>query len=1058
MAGETPPIEVVDVPGVKNALALLESEAYAAILLDLELPGAQGMDAFITLYQRAGAIPILVFAESADNEQAVSALRAGAQDFLTRAEVESPRLLRAVRYAIERHKLQRETSFHAEQLQFSEARFRLLINENADAILVVNRAGLIRFANPAAARLLGKSRQELVGTRFDAVLDRNAAATIEIPRMQDVALAEMRVVETLWNREQVYVATLRDVTEQQQIAAALQESEERYREFITFSSEGIWRTDLCAPLHIALSEEEQVHAILSETFIVECNEAMAQMHGYTQREEMLGRAIAVTVLPEDPVNREVYRTFIRNGYRVGDVETHEQDRFGNPKVFLNNIYGIVRGNYLVGLWGTQRDVTGERIARAELRRAEMQEKHQRELAFALADSAAALNSTLKYEQVLDRILENVGRVVPHEAASIFMIEGETALFVRGRGLGEHRTQELMEKLRLPIHEIRGFEQMFTLGKPLLIADTGAYADWHVLANDWIKSYLGAPLRVYDKTMGFLNLDSGISNFFTPEDAADLEAFAAQAATALENARLHTEAQRRADDFSALYDLTRELALQRDLDTLLDVLVERAMKLLNASYGALSLYSAETQKLEPRVVMGERELASPGPIKLGEGLMGRVVLSRQPILLDDYRTWEHRLEPSRGAEVSAVVAVPMMFGGSLIGVLAVHEVGDTPHRFTQADLQLLSLLGAQAAALVHNAGLHEETEKRAQQLALLYDAGLALNSVLEPEIQLDFLTRIAMRSVDADLAVFFRFDEVARELAVEFALGFQERGGYSYFQRISLDAPRGIEAWVARERLPALLNDTEADSRYAPGADGLASGVWVPIEHDNRLLGVLAVGSYRRNMFSAQDERLLLLYASQAAVALENARLYQEALKANERRAVLYWASQEIVTAGPDAERVYGAIHQATARLMPCESFVIALLDEASDQIELVYLYDRGGRHPSGVIPRARGISGHVIASGEPLTVDDLAASKLDVVNFGIPQQVSSLLAVPLRHGGKIVGMISAQAYEKKAFTADDRLVLEMLAAHAATAVVNLKASIPNARNAGDSLETDKPFL
>jgi GAF domain-containing protein len=187
-----------------------------------------------------------------------------------------------------------------------------------------------------------------------------------------------------------------------------------------------------------------------------------------------------------------------------------------------------------------------------------------------------------------------------------------------------------------------------------------------------------------------------------------------------------------------------------------------------------------------------------------------------------------------------------------------------------------------------------------------------------------------------------------------------------------------------------------------------------------------------------------LYASQAAVALENVRLYQDALKANERRAVLHWASQEIVTAGRDAERVYAAIHEATARLMPCESFVIAILDEANDQIQLVYLYDRGGRQPSGVIARSRGISGHVIASGEPLTVDDLAESDLDVVNFGAPQKVASLLAVPLRHGGKVVGMLSAQAYEKKAFTTDDRLVLEMLAAHAATAVVNLRASGPNA--------------
>lgn len=1047
LAQQTPPLNVQVAADITAARQALEHGTFAAILLDLDLRGMHELDGLITVSQYAAATPILVFGEAADEGRALAALRAGAQDFLTRAEIESPRVALAVRYAMERFALHRESHSHAVHLQFSEARFRLLINENADAILVVNKAGLIRFANPAAAALFGKSRSELTGTSFEADLHPDTTTMIQIPRAHDVAVAEMRVVETLWSREEVFIATLRDVTEQHRTAAKLQESEERYREFITTSSDGIWRSEFLSPLSIDVPEQAQINAMFFETRVAECNDAWAHMYGFEHKEEALRRRSEMDSMPDNPGNQAMLRTFIRNGYHISGAESRERDRFGNVKIFVNNIQGIVRDGQLVGMWGTQRDVTVERSALQELSRAEAQEKHQRELAQALADSAVVLNSTLHYEQVLDRILDDVGRVVPHDAASIFLIERDTAQMVRGYGVGKQPVAPHIEHLRLKIHEIYGFELMFRSGEPLLISDTAAYAGWQNLAGDWIKSYVGAPLRAQDHTIGFLNLDSGVTNFFTAEHAGDLKAFAALAATALENARLHTEVHHRADALAALYDLTRELGMQLDLDTLLQALVEHAMKLLNASAGSLALYVPETRMLERRVVSGETKNQPRAQMKLGEGLMGRVAKQREPMVLDDYRTWEHRILPSLNATTSAVVAVPLLFGGDLVGVLAIYEEGDTTRRFTQSDVEMLTLLSAHAAAMVHNARLHSETEKRAQQMALLYDAGLALNSVLDTQTLLDFLTRIAMRSVRAERAVFFRFNPAAQELTLEFALGF-EATAYKYKTRVSLLAEQGIEAWVARERLPATLEDVEADTRFSPSGDDIASGIWVPIEHDKQLLGVLAVCSTRLNAFGPYDQRLLLLYASQAAVALENARLYQVALAANEQHTVLHWASQEIVSAGLDAERVYEAIHQATARLMPCEAFVIAILDEQEEEIELAYWHDLGGRQPVVVIPPERGISGYVIRTGKPLIVDDLSEWEFDMVRFAHSQQVVSVLAVPLRHGGRVVGMLSAQSYERGVFTPDHRELLEILAAHAAAAVMN----VVSANAALDSLE------
>lgn len=887
-----PNITVERVDSIDRALEILARLPVSALLLDLDLPGSQGLDGFIRLHLNAPAVPVVIFSKVIEPELGLSAVRAGAQDYITRAQVRARGIGRTLGYAVERQALRSRVLSHSEQLQFSEARFRLLINENADAIVVLNPMGVVRFANPAAAELFGKPRAELVGSQLQLPPPNGAASLVEIQRAGDTILVHVRVATTVWEGEDVLLATLRNVTR-------------------------------------------------------------------------------------------------------------------------------------------------ERAAVRELERAAAAARHQRELAQALADSAAALNSTLRHEQVVDRILENVGRVVPHDAASIFLIEGDAARFERGRGFSERGLSDWMATLRLPLHRVGHYQEMMRTRRAVSISETYTDPRWLKLGADWIASYVGAPLCVRDEVIGFLNLDSATPRFYTAAHAEDLQAFADQAATALANAQLLAQAEQRADRFAALHDVTRELAMQRDLASLLDTLVERAIRLLNAPAGSLALYFPEVQELAVTVVKGPIHMAPGSRIVVGEGMVGQVARTHQPLVVDDYRDWEYSSNRYGDMRVGAAISVPMVFGGELVGVLSVREWGESTHKFMEEDKQLLTLVATQAAAFVHNARLYQEMEKRAVQLSLLYDAGLTLNSVLEPARQLDFLTRIAMRTVHAERAVFFRYLETTHELKLELITGVED-SGYAYRRQVALDEPIGVEAWVARERLPVTLNNARADPRFAPTAEGVQSGIWVPVEHDNRLLGVLAVASTKLNAFTAQDERLLLLYASQAAVALENARLYQDALEANERRTVLHWASQAIVSAGLDAERVYVAIHEAVSRLMPCEAFEIALLDDAETTIHLPYLYDRGGRQPAGRIPVERGLTGHVIATGESLLIDDVASQPLDVIMFGYPESVASVLAVPLRHAGHVFGVLAVESYEAKAFTVDDRVMLETLGAHAAAALMNVR--------------------
>ena len=137
----------------------------------------------------------------------------------------------------------------------------------------------------------------------------------------------------------------------------LRENEERYRAFIEQSSEGIWRFELEQPLSIDCPEDEQIQHFYQYGYLAECNQVMAKMYGFSEAQEIVGVRLADFLIPCDPHNIEYLRSFIRSGYRLNDAESHEVDKQGLTKYFLNNLVGIIQNNLLVRAWGSQRDIS-----------------------------------------------------------------------------------------------------------------------------------------------------------------------------------------------------------------------------------------------------------------------------------------------------------------------------------------------------------------------------------------------------------------------------------------------------------------------------------------------------------------------------------------------------------------------------------------------------------------------------------------------------------------------------------------------------------------------------
>jgi PAS domain S-box-containing protein len=160
-----------------------------------------------------------------------------------------------------------------------------------------------------------------------------------------------------------------DSTKLRQAEQALRDSRQRYRDFVSNSTEGVYRLEFTPPIDTSLPPEAQIDRVYEAGKLAECNDAFAKMYGFERGEELIGTSLAMMMPPEDPDVREYLRMVIDAGYRVSDVESAERDRNGNPNFFANSIIGVVENGHLVRCWGIQRDITERKAYDENLRRA-----------------------------------------------------------------------------------------------------------------------------------------------------------------------------------------------------------------------------------------------------------------------------------------------------------------------------------------------------------------------------------------------------------------------------------------------------------------------------------------------------------------------------------------------------------------------------------------------------------------------------------------------------------------------------------------------------------------
>ena len=328
---------------------------------------------------------------------------------------------------------------------------------------------------------------------------------------------------------------------------------------------------------------------------------------------------------------------------------------------------------------------------------------------------------------------------------------------------------------------------------------------------------------------------------------------------------------------------------------------------------------------------------------------------------------------------------------------------------------------------------EELARRAEQLELLYDAGLALNSVLDPLAQLEVMFNIAIKTLHADRAEFFRYEAARDELRFELGIGYSEAVQAALRDtRFRMGDERGVVGRVGQNRTPLYQPDVATAPGWVVLDPEIRSGLWVPVEHEGQLRGVLGVLSARADAFTPQDEQLLVLFANQVAIALENARLFEETRRRLDELAVVSHVAL-IGAAGRPFDETVARATDSLIELWPDVNVSFLFVDEADQSLRL---------HPSarGVspeiiaslrIPLNQGITGWVARERQPVRVGDVTADPRYAIAVGVPG-AGSEMAAPLVAGERVIGVVNVESPRLNAFSGDDLRLLTTLAGQLAT--------------------------
>ncbi len=515
----------------------------------------------------------------------------------------------------------------------------------------------------------------------------------------------------------------------------------------------------------------------------------------------------------------------------------------------------------------------------------------------------------------------------------------------------------------------------------------------------------------------------------------------QLSLALENARLFQQTQRQASELQILNEMGRELSTQLNLTGVGETVYKYVLQLMEVEVFFLCLYSEEKQLMSFPVAYssGRPILIEDRP--LANSPTDYIIKSKSPLLIPenvietfkkmgfDYRLFDKGLEPL------SWLGTPLLLGDKVLGAIVVQSTAQA-RLYNQSHLGLLTSIANQAAATIQNAQLFEETQKHGFEVEILNEMARALSSSLDIGEIITSTYQYASRLLDTSSFYIALYDE--EENTISFPI-FYEQG-----KRLNIppkEFGNGLTEFLLRRGEPLLIEESTAEKIQAMGIDavGSVSKCWlgVPMMLGNRSIGVIAIESYTdEHAFDFHARNLLTSIASQASVAIENARLFQEASKRNQELGTL----NEIIGSASASLDLKELLKNVLEKVIPVAGFdggLITMFNQKRGELERIVRTGLPGEPPPDP---AEGLENSLCAavfeSKSAMVIEDLRRGAPVDVSGEIEAGFLSYLGVPLEARGQTLGTLCGFRHQAGAWGKNTLPILQTIGRQIGAAIEN----------------------
>jgi signal transduction histidine kinase len=558
----------------------------------------------------------------------------------------------------------------------------------------------------------------------------------------------------------------------------------------------------------------------------------------------------------------------------------------------------------------------------------------------------------------------------------------------------------------------------------------------------LAARLFIPMTGRERLIGWIALGERLSG--EPYDSNDipfLEALASQSAVALERAQALSNMERRVHEMNVLARISQGINITLNFDDILELIYAQTAQIIPVSDLNLTLYNKTAQNyyyafyLESDERVPQRENV---PLLPKSSLGQEVIASRRAILTQDFTSQCQIMgvtPHTRG--LHAWLGVPLNTGSETLGALCIAS-RNPDVVYTNAQLELLQAIADQAAGAIVKSRLIQETERRAQQLSILNVITRQLTSTLELQPLLKNILESAVNILNTEAGSLFLVDEQTDELIFQVTVG--PVASNLVGQR--LPPGTGFVGKAVDTRQPVIVNDVQATQTWNAETDRQTGFITrailvVPMEVKDRIIGVIEIINKRDGLpFGVDDQNLLSAFAGQAAVAIENARLYtmtdQELTARVEELSVMQRIDREL-NASLELDRAMRITLDWAMRQSKADAGFIGFVQERGVEIMAHNGYDKEmAPYAESLIPLDHPALSEAIASGQPRRIVMENIAGMGTFLSGARSQ----LVIPIRREVRVIGLFLLESLAGDRFQQDELNFLSRLADHAAIAIAN----------------------